>query len=244
MPKVLVIIPAYNEEAAILGTVADLRAHCPDADCIVVNDCSRDRTRAILQEHGIPYLDLPLNLGIGGGVQTGYRYALAHDYDIAVQFDGDGQHQAAYLRPLIQPILDGAADMTIGSRFIPREGEDKGFQSSALRRAGINMLSALIRLVTGQTLQDVTSGFRACGRDLIALFAEHYAQDYPEPEAIVTATVSGYRVREVPVLMNERQGGVSSIRALKSVFYMVKVSLAIVLAGLRLSSRKELKRHA
>ena len=244
MPKVLVIIPAYNEEEAILSTVADLRTHSPEVDCIVVNDCSRDRTRALLQEHGIPYLDLPLNLGIGGGVQTGYRYALAHDYDIAVQFDGDGQHQAAYLRPLIQPILDGEADMTIGSRFMHRSGGDKGFQSSVLRRAGINLLSVLIRLVTRQALQDVTSGFRACGRELIALFAENYAQDYPEPEAIVTATVYGYRVREVPVVMNERQGGVSSIRALKSVFYMVKVSLAILLAGLRLSSRKELKRHA
>ncbi|MGN0746330.1 MAG: glycosyltransferase family 2 protein [Aristaeellaceae bacterium] len=244
MPRILVIIPAYNEEASILGTVADLRAHFPEADCIVVNDCSRDRTRSMLLEHRIPFLDLPLNLGIGGGVQTGYRYALAHGYDIAVQFDGDGQHQAAYLRPLIQPILDGEADMTIGSRFVPREGEDRGFQSSAMRRAGISILSALIRLVTGQTLRDVTSGFRACGKDLIALFAEHYAQDYPEPEAIVTAKVSGYRIREVPVVMNERQGGVSSIRALKSVFYMVKVSLAILLAGLRLSSRKELKRRA
>ncbi|MGN0972745.1 MAG: glycosyltransferase family 2 protein [Aristaeellaceae bacterium] len=244
MPKVLVIIPAYNEEASILGTVADLRAHCPEADCIVVNDCSRDRTRSILLEHHIPFLDLPLNLGIGGGVQTGYRYALAHGYDIAVQFDGDGQHQAAYLRPLIQPILDGEADMTIGSRFVAREGEARGFQSSAMRRAGISILSALIRLVTGQTLRDVTSGFRACGKDLIAFFADHYAQDYPEPEAIVTAKVSGYRIREVPVVMNERQGGVSSIRALKSVFYMVKVSLAIVLAGLRLNSRKELKHRA
>lgn len=244
MPKLLVIIPAYNEEASILGTIADLRAHVPEADYLVINDCSRDSTLQVLREHGINHVDLPLNLGIGGGVQTGFKYAAEHGYDIAVQFDGDGQHRADCLHKLIQPILDGQADMAVGSRFIPEDGERKGFQSSAMRRLGINLLSSLIRLCTGKSVRDVTSGFRACNKSLINLFANHYAQDYPEPEAIVTALVTGYRVQEVPVTMNERQGGVSSINALKSVFYMIKVSLAILLAGLRLGSRKELKRHA
>lgn len=242
MPKILVIIPAYNEEDAILGTLADLERHFPEADCLVINDCSRDNTRQVLLNNHVNFIDLPLNLGIGGGVQTGYKYALEHGYDIAIQFDGDGQHRADCIRPLIAPLLDGTADMTVGSRFA--DGEKKGFQSSALRRVGINILSALIRLCTGKTVRDATSGFRACNKGLIRLFADTYAQDYPEPEAIVTALVSGFKVREVPVVMNERQGGVSSIRALKSVFYMIKVSLAVLLAGLRLSSRKELKRHA
>lgn len=242
MPKILVIIPAYNEEASILGVIEDLRRGFPEADYLVVNDCSRDGTREILRRNGVNHLDLPLNLGIGGGVQAGYQYAAEHDYDVAVQFDGDGQHRADCLGRLVAPILDGTADMTVGSRFL--SGGEKGFQSSAMRRMGIHFLSALIRLTTGKAVRDVTSGFRATGRELTRLFADSYAQDYPEPEAIVTALVQGYRVQEVAVTMNERQGGVSSIRALRTVFYMIKVSLAILLAGVRLRPRKELKRHA
>lgn len=243
MPKLLVIIPAYNEEDAILQTVADLTAHCPEADYIVVNDCSRDHTRQLLREHHIQYLDLPLNLGIGGGIQTGYKYAVEHGYDITVQFDGDGQHRAECIAPLIRPILDGEADMCVGSRFLPIDGQKKGFQSSAMRRVGIGFLSGLIRLCTGHTIHDATSGFRACGRELTAAFADSYAQDYPEPEAIITALITGYRVVEVPVEMNERQGGVSSINAWKSIYYMIKVSLAVLLAGIRLSGRKETRSH-
>lgn len=239
--KLLVIIPAYNEEDAILGTVQSLQRHCPEADYIVINDCSRDGTRKVLRDHGIPYLDLPMNLGIGGGVQTGYKYAVEHGYDVTVQFDGDGQHRAEYISALVQPIAQGKADMVVGSRFVAGDGQ--GFQSSAMRRAGINFLSGLIRLCTGQRVLDATSGFRACGRALTEEFADSYAQDYPEPEAIVTALVRGYRVKEIPVQMNERQGGVSSIGALKSVYYMVKVSLAVLLTGLRLTGRKEVQHH-
>lgn len=243
MPKLLVIIPAYNEEAAILHTVQDLKRHCPAADYIVVNDCSRYGTRRVLRENHLNYLDLPLNLGIGGGMQTGYQYAVEHGYDVTVQFDGDGQHRAEYIPALIAPILDGTADMTVGSRFIPSAQTERGFQSSALRRVGIVFLSGLIRLFTGHIIHDATSGFRACGADLTRMFADAYAQDYPEPEAIVTALVTGRRVTEVPVQMSERQGGVSSIRAFRSFHYMVKVSLAIVLTGIRLSARREAKRH-
>lgn len=241
--RILVIIPAFNEEASILSTVEDLEQNFPQADRIVVNDCSKDGTRAILHAYSIPYLDLPLNLGIGGGVQTGYRYAVENGYDVTIQFDGDGQHSAAYLKDLILPVLDGEADMTVGSRFIPGTHTDDGFKSSAMRRLGITFLSSLVRLVTGVRVHDVTSGFRACGKDLTAAFAQHYAQDYPEPEAIVQAVVSGYRVAEVPVKMNARIGGVSSISPFKGVYYMIKVSLAVLLAGIRMSGRKAGVRH-
>ena len=152
MKKLLVIIPAYNEEAAILNTIADLKQNCPQADYVVVNDCSRDRTREELRANGANYLDLPVNLGIGGGVQTGYKYAVEHGYDITVQFDGDGQHRADYIARLIAPIERGEADMAIGSRFVPHgDGEDKGFQSSAARRMGIRWISGLIRIGTDDT---------------------------------------------------------------------------------------------
>ena len=240
MAKLLVIIPAYNEEAAILTTLADLQTNCPEADWVVVNDCSRDGTRELLRSSRASYLDLPVNLGIGGGVQTGYKYAVEHGYDLTVQFDGDGQHRADCIRELIAPIVRGEADMTVGSRFLPEAGEqDRGFQSSAARRLGIRWISGLIRLTTGRTIHDVTSGFRACGKELTAYFAQNYAQDYPEPEAIVSALYQGMRVQEVPVRMNQRQGGVSSIRALDSLHYMLKVSLAIMLAGLRLTGRRK-----
>lgn len=243
MPKLLVMVPAYNEEAAIRQTVEEIRRNCPEADYVVINDCSRDGTRRILREEGLNYLDLPLNLGIGGCVQTGFKYAQEQEYDIAVQFDGDGQHRADYICQLIRPILDGEANMVIGSRFLPKEGADKGFQSSRMRRVGIGIISQLIRLCTGAVIYDTTSGFRAFDRKAIAFFAENYAQDYPEPEAIVTGLIRGLRLKEVPVMMNERQGGVSSIRKLKSIHYMIKVCLAIILASMRLSGRKEAKRH-
>lgn len=240
--KILVLIPCYNEEENIVATVEHLQSTCPQVDFLVINDCSTDHSADILRAHHYPFLDLPVNLGIGGGVQTGYKYAVEHGYDITVQFDGDGQHRADYIARLIAPIERGEADMAIGSRFVPHgDGEDKGFQSSAARRIGIRWISGLIRIGTGRTIRDVTSGFRACGPVLTAYFAQNYAQDYPEPEAIVTALGQGMRVCEVPVRMNERQGGVSSIRALKSLHYMIKVSLAILLDSFRLGSRKEKK---
>lgn len=240
--KILVLIPCYNEEENIVATVEHLQSTCPQVDFLVINDCSTDHSADILRAHHYPFLDLPVNLGIGGGVQTGYKYAVEHGYDITVQFDGDGQHRADYIARLIAPIERGEADMAIGSRFVSHgDEEDKGFQSSAARRMGIRWISGLIRIGTGRTIRDVTSGFRACGPALTAYFAQNYAQDYPEPEAIVTALGQGMRVCEVPVRMNERQGGVSSIRALKSLHYMIKVSLAILLDSFRLGSRKEKK---
>lgn len=230
--KPLIIIPAYNEAENIEATIKDLRIHCPGADYLVINDCSTDNTKEILTRMGASFVDLPVNLGIGGGVQTGYRYASEHDYDIAIQFDGDGQHMAKYIKDLVAPIESGQANVVIGSRFIAKEG----FQSSAMRRFGIGFLSTLIHVLCGVRVKDVTSGFRAVDKRMIKLFADNYAQDYPEPEAILSSGLQGARIVEMPVEMRARQGGVSSISPAKSVYYMVKVSLALFLS--RISYQK------
>lgn len=223
--KTLVIIPAYNESENIVNTVKMLTEKCPDVDYIIINDCSTDDTERICRENGFNYISLPINLGIGGGMQTGYRYAKANNYDIAVQFDGDGQHNAEYIRTLTEPIEKGDADLVIGSRFINKEG----FQTSFMRRLGINMLCGVLRLCGHVRITDATSGFRAASKDVIDFFTQNYAQDYPEPESIIASSLSGFRVKEVPVVMNERTGGVSSISTFKSVYYMIKVTLAILI---------------
>lgn len=235
--KTLILIPCYNEEENIEHVVERLRRTVPEADYLVINDCSKDGSRAILQKNGYRYLDLPINLGIGGGVQSGYLYAREHGYDITVQMDGDGQHDPAYLRRLIDPVASGELDMCIGSRFIEKEG----FQTSFMRRFGIQILSVLIRFLCGQKVLDTTSGFRACGRELTAFYADHYAQDYPEPEAIIAAVMNGYKVGEVPVVMSERQGGVSSISTLHSAYYMIKVTLSLIIYRLTFQKRRAKK---
>jgi glycosyltransferase involved in cell wall biosynthesis len=174
------------------------------------------------------YLNLPVNLGIGGAVQAGYRYAYYHGYDLAVQFDGDGQHSAAYLQKMADTLIEGDYDMVIGSRFI----DHSGFQSSFMRRVGIKYFTGLIKLLTGSTITDPTSGMRMIGRKLMKDFTDEYPKDYPEPESVVTALVRKYKVCEVPVEMNERISGKSSISPVKSVYYMIKVTVAVVIARL------------
>ncbi len=222
--KILVIIPCYNEQESIERVIENLKANAPFADYLIVNDCSTDKTLGILQANGMNYINNPVNLGIGGGVQAGYLYARENGYDVAVQMDGDGQHDPKYLEKVCAPVIDGTYDMCIGSRFIEKEG----FQSSFMRRLGINIISFMIKLFTGKKIYDVTSGYRACNKELINFFADNYADDYPEPEAIITSVLSGFKVGEVPVVMVERQGGTSSIRSLKSAYYMIKVCLALV----------------
>ena len=224
-PRVLVIIPAYNEEANIAAVAKRVR----DAgyDYLVVNDGSVDRTEGVCQEHHLNYVSLPVNMGIGGAVQTGHLYAYENGYDVDIQVDGDGQHDISYAPRLIEQIENGA-DLVIGSRFV---SQSEGFQSTVLRRAGIKWLEKCIRHVTGLTITDSTSGFRASGKAAIALFAQSYPADYPEPESIVSAYRHGLDVVEVPVSMHERQGGKSSINAMKSIYYMIKVSLAIFIVG-------------
>lgn len=223
--KVLIIIPAYNEQENIERVVANLKTHCPQYDYLIVNDCSSDKTLEICSKNNFNHIDLCCNLGIGGGVQSGYIYAYRNGYDCAIQIDGDGQHDPQYISRLVDPIERGEADIVIGSRFIDYEG----FQSSGMRRFGINFLSALIKAVCGAKVKDVTSGFRAANREFIEFFSKEYADDYPEPEAIVATKLNGARILEVPVVMNEREGGTSSISPLKSIYYMIKVSLAILL---------------
>ena len=219
--RVLVIVPAYNEQDAILATVEKICA-C-GLDYVIVNDGSTDDTLAICREHNLNVLDLPQNLGIGGAVQAGHKYARRFDYDVDVQVDGDGQHDPTFIPKLVELIEDGA-DLAIGSRFLE---ETEGFQSTYMRRVGITWLSFWIKLFTGRRLTDPTSGFRACGRRAIELFCKSYPMDYPEPDSIAHAIREGLSVREAPVSMLERQGGRSSISGLSSIYYMIKVSLAI-----------------
>lgn len=231
--KVLIIIPAYNEEENIKQVVDNLKYNYQQYDYIVINDCSTDNTKLILEKNSINHINLPVNLGIGGGVQTGYKYALENNYDIAIQIDGDGQHNPKYIERAIEKISKGQADIVIGSRFI----EKKGFQSSLLRRLGINFLSSLINLISGTKVKDVTSGYRIVNKKFIEIYANNYAQDYPEPEAIVNAAMNNGKILEIPVEMNERLGGESSISPIKSIYYMIKVSISISLYRLTFDKR-------
>ena len=224
--KKLVIIPAYNESANIVSAVSDIRENAPGFDYIVVNDCSTDDTLRVCRAQGIRVLKVPVNLGIGGAVQTGYLYGLRQGYDAAVQFDGDGQHDARYLESMAQAMDEQQADMVIGSRFITKEG----FQSTRMRRMGIGFFTGLIRMVTGKTITDPTSGMRLVNLDVMRMFAADYPKDYPEPESLVRIIAAGKKVVEIPVRMKERAGGVSSISLLKSIYYMIKVTLAVLLA--------------
>lgn len=227
--KKLVIIPAYNEQGGIERTVQDILEHAPDFDYIIINDCSTDNTLEVCRKNHFQVISLPVNLGIGGGVQTGYLYAKQNGYDIAVQFDGDGQHNAAYLDAMAEKLSKDHLDMVIGSRYIKKEG----FQSSGMRRLGIKYFTGLIGIITGKRITDPTSGMRMVNRDVIELYARSYPKDYPEPESVVTILKKGKKVEELPVRMNAREEGVSSISPRKSVYYMIKVSLAILVAALR-----------
>ena len=224
--KTLIIVPAYNEQDCILNTVNQ----CIGAgyDYVVINDGSTDSTLDICKENNLNVLDLKSNLGIGGAVQAGHKYAIEKGYEIDVQFDGDGQHDINYVSTLIEQISKGS-DIVVGSRFI--KGHESKFQSSFMRRAGIKWLSKLIRFTTGKRVTDPTSGFRACNVNAINLFAQHYPTDYPEPESIVSALKAGLKVADCPVEMKPRQGGQSSINALSSVYYMIKVTIAMLIAG-------------
>ena len=226
--KRLVIIPAYNEAGNIIKTVTDIQEHAKTFDYVIINDCSKDDTRKICEEHGFHIINLPINLGIGGGVQTGYIYAYRNGYEIAVQFDGDGQHNAGYLDEMADRLESENLDMLIGSRFI----ENEGFQSSFMRRVGIRYFTVLIKILTGKTITDPTSGMRMVNRKVMEDFVRCYPKDYPEPESVVSILKRGYRIREEVVVMNEREEGTSSISALNSIYYMIKVSFAILIAAI------------
>ncbi len=232
--KVAVIIPCYNEEDSIEKVLLELnnlpKNNLFSVTPIVINDCSKDNTLAVLKKSGCTYIDLPINLGIGGAVQTGFKYALLHGFDIAIQLDGDGQHPSEQIPELVAPILKGEADVVIGSRFI----EKVGFQSTYLRRSGINYFKRLTKVLTGLTITDSTSGFRAIDKKTLEIVCKYYPDEYPEPEALVLYCMNHMKIKEIPVVMRERQGGVSSIRSYKSIYYMIKVTLAMLFIYLRL----------
>lgn len=235
MHKILVIIPAYNEEESILNVCKSIHESSLSLDCIVINDASTDATKAVCEKNHLPYVDLIHNLGIGGAVQTGYRYALENNYDIAIQFDGDGQHNVDYIEKILKSIINKQADLVIGSRFV--EDNNEGFKSTKARRFGIRIISTLIKFVTGKTISDPTSGFRACNKGVIKLFSETYPIEYPEPPSSVKLLRNGYVIKEVPVIMNERKLGVSSIKRWKSVYYMINVCLSILIESIKGKSK-------
>ncbi|MNW42726.1 Undecaprenyl-phosphate mannosyltransferase [compost metagenome] len=226
-PRVLVIIPAYNEENSIAAVIHDIHHHVPDADIVVINDGSRDLTEQYAVRAGARVLTLPYNVGIGGGMQTGYIYAKRMDYDIAIQMDADGQHPAEELPKLISKAV--SYDLVIGSRYL----ETTSFRSSVMRRIGMVFFSGLVSLVTGQRFTDTTSGFRAAGRKVIELYADYYPIDYPEVESIVYLKRKGCQIAEVSTEMRLRQAGKSSITPLKSAYYMIKVTLAVLMSAIR-----------
>lgn len=228
--KVLMIIPAYNEEKNILETVKKVKSYKKiKLDYIVINDGSRDNTEEVLTKNKINHIRLINNSGIGAAVQTGYLYAKRNDYDIAIQFDGDGQHDINYVDRLINAVDKEGYNMAIGSRFVGNESE---FKSSGARRIGIKVLSFVLKVLTGKKIKDMTSGYRAVDKNLINLFAESYDFEYPEPITNLIIIKKKYRVKEVPVKMHERKFGKSSINVYKSVYYMISVCLNLIVIGI------------
>lgn len=238
-PRILVIVPCYNEQGGITRVVRELVAireqEQYELDILVVNDCSIDNSLDIIRQLPCQCLDLPVNLGIGGAMHSGYRYAYRNGYDIAVQMDGDGQHPAHELPLVLEPILNKQADVSIGSRFISREG----FQSSFTRRLGIQYFRWLNHILIGKTVHDSTSGFRAFNRQTIEIANRYYPDEYPEPESIVQFGLMGLRIREVPVQMRNREEGVSSINTTRAFYYMLKVSLGVLFTYFRLAHKRQ-----
>ncbi|MBU0489353.1 MAG: glycosyltransferase family 2 protein [Bacteroidetes bacterium] len=237
MKRIAVVIPAYNEEASVSAVVSSVNSLVSEKYIytpIVVNDASTDRTAEIASKLDCILLSLPANLGIGGAVQTGFRYAWREGFDYAFQVDGDGQHPADQLPVLLKGIENTGADVVIGSRFIT----GKGFQSTFLRRTGIRFLGFQIRIFTGQRITDCTSGFRVVNRNALELINEYYPDEYPEPESILYYHRNKLTISEIPVVMHERTGGKSSIRAFSTIYYIIKVSLAMFFTNFRIKKRR------
>jgi glycosyltransferase involved in cell wall biosynthesis len=234
--KVLVLILAYNEENTIERVIESIRMEVPQFEIVVVNDGSIDRTERLARDRGVKVLTLPYNMGIGIAEQTGFKYAYKENFDIVIRVDADGQHNAKFIMKCLKPLLDNSADMVIGSRYLNNEG----FQSTLIRRMGIKWICILIKLMTGSKVSDPTSGFRAINKKLIRLFSRFYPTDYPEPESLLIALKLGFKVKEVPVIMQERLGGKSSINIWNATYYMVKVPFALIIDESKLMRRKNL----
>ena len=227
---VLVVVPVHNEALSLGAVLSELRTRAPGCDVVVVNDGSTDATADVARAGGAPLVELCFNVGIGGAVQAGFKYALERGYQIVVQLDGDGQHLAEEIARLIEPVRTGRCEMAIGSRFMNGGGD---YDGSAVRRFATKMLSRICGAVSGQEITDATSGFRAYGPRALRYLASYYPTDYPEPEAIVLLSRRGLPICEVPVRMRVRQGGESSIRGTRTVYYMAKVTLSLLLAAFK-----------
>lgn len=229
--RILIIIPVYNESASIVRLIFELVRMYPKWDILVVNDASQDRSGELAEETGkVTVINLPFNLGIGGCVQTGFKYARNQGYDIALQFDGDGQHRVEEIRKLVKPVREGLADVVIGSRFNSKE---KNYEGQLLRRVGIKIFELLSFVLIRQKITDHTSGFRAFNKRALNFLAEHYPTDFPEPEVVILLGKNRFRMIEVFTQMLKRQGGVSSIPFTKGPYYMIKVMLSMVMAAVR-----------
>ncbi len=237
--RIAAVVPAYNEAGAIGRVVDEIRAFDPGIEIVVVDDASTDETAATAAERGATVLRLPFNVGIGGAVQTGFRFALEEGYDTAVRLDGDGQHDASELGKLLSPLERGEADLVVGSRFVDEGG---AYRPPLARRLGIRLFARLVSVLGGQRVTDTTSGFIALDRVGIELFAAEYPHDYPEVEATLVALRSGLRLAQVQVAMRERETGSSSITFLRSLYYIVKVTLALLVASLRRYPRLQVSR--
>lgn len=239
--KRLIVIPAYNEEENILRVCSTIenfnKKNTNKLDYIVINDASKDKTLEKLKKNKINHINLLHNLGIGGAVQTGYKYAYENNYDIAVQFDGDGQHDINYIEKICQPLLNGQADMCIGTRYLDKRSSE--FQSTAIRRLGSKIITIFIKIFAGKRITDPTSGFRAVNKKVIEEFSREYPKEYPEPESTVSLLVNEYKIEEVPVNMNERKAGKSFVTPIKSIDYMVKVILAIIVDSISFKKRRK-----
>ena len=227
--NILVLIPAYNEEKSVASVISQVRHYVPGADILVINDGSTDATSEKAVGAGAMVVNLPYNLGIGGAMQTGYLYAKYHCYDIAIQVDADNQHDPSYIHKLIQPIIDNSADMVIGSRYI----KETVYKSSAARRTGMVFFTILIKLLTDKWIKDTTSGYRAVNKNIISFFALNYPVDYPEVDVLVKLYRKKFRIMELPVEMKARKTGRSSITPIRSVYYMIKVTLSLVIETIK-----------
>jgi glycosyltransferase involved in cell wall biosynthesis len=225
----IAIVPAHNEEASLGALLAEIRIAEPDLAVVVINDGSTDSTARVAEASGVPVVNLPFNVGIGGTVQTGYQYALEHGYEIAIQVDADGQHDPTEIGRVLEPILEDRADLVVGTRFVT----GGGYRGTRVRRMGIHIFASVVSLMVGQRVSDTTSGFRAVNRKALRLFAKEYPHDYPEVESIVLLSRHGLRMLEVPVRMRVRETGASSITALRAAYYMIKVLLALFIGLFR-----------